>query len=223
MTEQIENHELRVKLADVTADRDSRNSECDKLRQDLDTAARTLADASWEIAKLTNERDALREELAKWKICENCGEPLAGPGICDKAISDKEKGLEQMWEDTLTRAETAERELAEARAEIDRLDCTRREGGDMLHCRVDNLCRRCESKADGIEIGRAQERELAEKDAEIQRLTFAFSKLQASYDRVMKVTGGLPQPTLPPQPDPCSQGGMTDWRGANEDGRKEKK
>jgi hypothetical protein len=73
------------------------------------------------LAAATAERDALREELAKWKICENCGEPLAGPGICDKAISDKEKGLEQMWEDTLTRAETAERELIEARAEIARL------------------------------------------------------------------------------------------------------
>lgn len=59
---------------------------------------------------LIRERDALREEVARWKVCENCGEPLTAPGICDRAVSEKEKGLEQMHEDTLTRAEKAEAE-----------------------------------------------------------------------------------------------------------------
>ena len=55
------------------------------------------------------DRDAekltkLQAELKHWQICENCGEPLEGPGICSKAISEREKGLELMHEEALTRA-----------------------------------------------------------------------------------------------------------------------
>jgi hypothetical protein len=51
---------------------------------------------------------ALEAELAYWQTCANCGERMTGPGICDNAISEREKGLELMHEETLTRAETAE-------------------------------------------------------------------------------------------------------------------
>jgi hypothetical protein len=60
------------------------------------------------------------QELAHWKICENCGEPLTGPGICDRAISEHEKGLEQMHEEALTRAEAAEARLLAVEQELTR-------------------------------------------------------------------------------------------------------
>lgn len=41
-------------------------------------------------------------------------------------------------------AAQAIRERDEAQHVIDRLDCTRREGGDTRHCRVDRKCLRCE-------------------------------------------------------------------------------
>ena len=65
--------------------------------------------------------ETLQEELARWKVCENCGESLTGPGICDKAISEKEKGLEEMCEQALTRAEKAEADLAALREQVRKL------------------------------------------------------------------------------------------------------
>lgn len=59
-------------------------------------------------------------ELARWKVCANCGEPLTEPGICDKAVSEHEKGLELMHEQTLTRAEVAEAERALLREQVER-------------------------------------------------------------------------------------------------------
>lgn len=115
-----------------------------------------------DLASMTAERDALREELAKWKICENCGEPLAGPGICDQAISEKEKGLEQMWEETMTRAETAERELAEARAERDALLVEKAHWHDWRNS-FENLAK----------VNTQRHAELVEARAEIARLTQA--------------------------------------------------
>lgn len=74
------------------------------------------ADAQAEIASLRAALETAQTELARWKICENCGEPLAGPGICDRAISESEKGLELMLEETLQRAEQAEAALTRAQA-----------------------------------------------------------------------------------------------------------
>ena len=67
-----------------------------------------LAICRAEVARLT-------AELARWKVCENCGGMLDGPGICSEAISEREKGLEAMHAETLTRAEMAEAELHEWR------------------------------------------------------------------------------------------------------------
>lgn len=38
--------------------------------------------------------------------------------------------------------------VAALEAERDRLDCTRREGGDTRHCRLDAKCQRCQSEAE---------------------------------------------------------------------------
>lgn len=68
------------------------------------------------------ELAALREELAHWKICGNCGEALEGPGHCGSAVTEHEKALELMHEETLTRAEQAEADLATLRAGIAALE-----------------------------------------------------------------------------------------------------
>lgn len=84
-------------------------------------------------AAICDSHEALRaklieveRELAHWKICENCGTPLTGPGICDNAISEREKGLELMHEETLTRAIEAESKLAKVERERDSLELTQR-------------------------------------------------------------------------------------------------
>ena len=59
-----------------------------------------------------------REELAHWKVCMNCGEPLAGPGICSQAVSEHEKGLELMLQEALDRAEQAETRVQALEAQI---------------------------------------------------------------------------------------------------------
>lgn len=64
------------------------------------------------IAALRAQVQALTQELAHWKICENCGTALDGPGICSHAISEHEKALEVTVEELLSRAERAEAELA---------------------------------------------------------------------------------------------------------------
>jgi len=61
---------------------------------------------------------ALEAELARWKVCGNCGEPLEGPGHCGSAVTEHEKALEQMHEETLTRAEQAEADLARLKEEL---------------------------------------------------------------------------------------------------------
>lgn len=80
------------------------------VKQNLELDATVLA--------LTAQRDELQAELARWKICENCGEPLVGPGICDQAITESQKNLELMHEETLTRAEQAEADVALLRRQL---------------------------------------------------------------------------------------------------------
>lgn len=58
------------------------------------------------------EIEALKAELARWQVCGNCGEKLEGPGHCGSAVTEHEKGLERMLDETLTRAEKAEEALA---------------------------------------------------------------------------------------------------------------
>jgi hypothetical protein len=49
--------------------------------------------------------------LKYWQTCANCGEAMDRPGVCAKAISEREKGLEAMHEQTMQRAEQAESAL----------------------------------------------------------------------------------------------------------------
>lgn len=77
-----------------------------------------LTQAADEIDAQSLALEEAQRQLAHWKICENCGEALSGPGICDHAISEREKGLELMHEETLTRAEAADTQRAEARQQI---------------------------------------------------------------------------------------------------------
>jgi len=92
----------------------------DLLRAERDLAQQppvesALAQAREERLDLHAEVARLTAELARWKVCENCGGMLDGPGICSEAISEREKGLEAMHAETLTRAEMAEAELHEWR------------------------------------------------------------------------------------------------------------
>lgn len=58
------------------------------------------------------------QELLKWKTCSLCGEVMTAPGHCDSAESERVKGLEQMHEETLERAERAESACAEQAASL---------------------------------------------------------------------------------------------------------
>jgi len=85
------------------------------IRNELDDCVQRNLSTFAELKERREEVGRLTDELARWQICENCGEPLDGPGICSNAISEREKGLEQMHEEALTRAEMAEAELARVR------------------------------------------------------------------------------------------------------------
>jgi hypothetical protein len=56
----------------------------------------------------------------------------------------------------------AEAKLAEARAALDRADCTHREGGDARHCPPDRMCWRCRAEQAEAALARVVE---AAKDA----------------------------------------------------------
>lgn len=71
-------------------------------------------------AGLAAQLAAVTAELARWKVCSNCGQPLEAPGHCGHAVSERERGLEQMHEETLTRAEADEAEVARLRAQFQR-------------------------------------------------------------------------------------------------------
>lgn len=60
-----------------------------------------------EQAQVKQERDALKAELESWKTCVNCHEPLSAPGICDKAVTEREKGLESMYEQAIAMRDEA--------------------------------------------------------------------------------------------------------------------
>lgn len=62
------------------------------------------------------------QALARWKVCENCGEALTAPGMCDRAVTEREKVLELMHEETLTRAESAEAQLAALSASLEQIE-----------------------------------------------------------------------------------------------------
>lgn len=85
-----------------------------------------LEEAKAEVARLT-------EELARWKICENCGGVLDGPGICGHAISEKEKGLELMHAETLDRAEKAEAEISRLQSALASVTQERDEAKKICH------------------------------------------------------------------------------------------
>ena len=93
-----------------------------------------------------SELAALRAELARWKICENCGEPLEGPGICGRAVSERERGLEEMHEQTLTRAEAAESRLTALEETLSSLEQDVRaklpSGDGRWEAVCDEVCRR---------------------------------------------------------------------------------
>lgn len=99
------------------------------------------------VAELEAERDRAREDrhsltrlykdaeaaLAYWQVCSNCGEPLDGPGICSRATSEHEKGLELMFEEALDRAEEAEAEVARLRQELDDVVVTKQGWASAAH------------------------------------------------------------------------------------------
>ena len=87
-------------------------------------AYRLLEEQAADLASLRATLETREQELAYWKVCENCGEPMEGPGICSKAVSEREHGQEQMIEGLLTRAEKAEQERA--RQDRGRADSRRR-------------------------------------------------------------------------------------------------
>lgn len=58
----------------------------------------------------TQERDEARAQLAHWQICSLCGYPMDAPGSCPTATNERIVRLEAMHDETLTRAEVAERE-----------------------------------------------------------------------------------------------------------------
>lgn len=110
--------ELKAQIAAIQRDRDAAQHQANEeylarvqAEQDSKGWLETLHQKAREQdAAYETELAAVQQELAHWKICENCGEPLEGPGICGRAISEREKGLEAMHEETLTRAESAEQE-----------------------------------------------------------------------------------------------------------------
>lgn len=76
------------------------------------------------------------------------------------------------------RLQAAEAELAAAQAKIDRMDCTYREGGDTLHCRVDAPCFACQLASAHKRIAELERGEYVckkcglRKDAEFERGEF---------------------------------------------------
>lgn len=103
MAKQIERH--------VTAALNAHGSRTDEPNPNGTTYARLnwWKDRSDEIAEANRRVEQAEQELAKWKVCENCGEALRSPGICDQAVSEREKGQELMIDQLLTRCEQAER------------------------------------------------------------------------------------------------------------------
>ena len=71
--------------------------------------------AEAEITALRAEVARLTGQLAHWQTCSNCGKKMSAPGICDDAVTEREKGLELMQDETLTRAEKTEAEVATLR------------------------------------------------------------------------------------------------------------
>lgn len=71
--------------------------------------------SSTEVAALRAEVATLTGQLAHWQTCSNCGKKMSAPGICDDAVTEREKGLGLMHAETLTRAEAAEAEVATLR------------------------------------------------------------------------------------------------------------
>ena len=117
--------------------RDERKQKYTLEERVIDLEQRATEDAAT-IARLT-------AELVHWKTCDNCGEPLAGPGICDKAVGEQNRGLELMHEETLTRAEQAEAEVARLTREREEALKKYRESDDL---RRDTARRRAEEQTE---------------------------------------------------------------------------
>jgi hypothetical protein len=72
-----------------------------------------LDEAGAKVRALEAEREALKQELARWQTCENCGETMSGPGQCDVAVREKLEGDALIVEDLLGDGGTIEKLHAE--------------------------------------------------------------------------------------------------------------
>lgn len=68
------------------------------------------------IRALVARVEAGEQELARWKICELCGQPMDAPGMCSSGETEKAAGYQLMLDETLSRAEQAEAKLTAADA-----------------------------------------------------------------------------------------------------------
>ena len=84
-------------------------------RADVDSALSLLAKEKLRAESAEQRLEAAERELLHWKTCSLCGEVMTAPGHCDSAESEKAKGLEQMSDDLLDRAEAAEATIARLR------------------------------------------------------------------------------------------------------------
>ena len=107
-------------------------------RMGIDDLRTVPVDDPWALAAAIRAALAERDELRRWRETQQSAllamaVELINGGYKGDGVVEGMKYLRQR--------------IADLEAERDRLDCTRREGGDTRHCRVDAKCLRCRYEA----------------------------------------------------------------------------
>lgn len=107
----IDRYEYAALCSDETTDKPGQGSPSprrlegyDDLRKQLDAQRAALA--------------TVTQELARWKVCDLCEEPMEVPGFCHKGLTESEEAYQFMLDQAQTRCEQAEADLATARARL---------------------------------------------------------------------------------------------------------
>lgn len=119
-----ETRKQRDGLANFNPDWDMLEATQASLREHQDTIATWVTTAEHLLnraEKAEARAQAAEQERDEWKICINCGETLQAPGVCSKAISEREKGQDEVIEQLLIRAEAAEADARSLRSALQTL------------------------------------------------------------------------------------------------------
>ena len=99
------------------------------------------------------EVEQLKCELRRWQVCANCGENLSEPGICDKAVGEKQEGLESMCQQALDMRDKAQAQAARLRAALEAYRAHHRNYGECRSTEVS--CQMCLAAEAALAVARA--------------------------------------------------------------------